>query len=1259
MRGSLIKTISVLFKRGWVEEQACRAVLMAYAEELLQSSSTAHQVLALELMESCVQQFMPQHASSTAMSLPLHIRASAAFRADGLLRVATIAARTFTAAAAALQRSVQDAVEASKGAETLHSITARLSWNSPELLLVSRSVACLNACLEWDWSSSSAASSGSTPPSSGNKGGSSDTSGACIHAAVEPGAEWNELLVQGGLLPTSMSFHVHLSRWVAAASLGSAVSNLVLSLVSLQGAVFGTDAQLVAYTQQVWQLLVQLHAAPAAASALPALPTGDAPTNSCTGGVDRVACAYSTASSSAESGAVQLQAIARQYKLLSRCIDIESQDSTFLATALATVLTRGGSRLLAALPAQTVASAVQLTLACACDWADGAARCMRVMAQVNGPAAAAVQRLQAADASAAQSVACLVADAEAAAEQLLESSDTALSGASAVLEQLSEPGMPLSGAASTQAAPAVVQLAKLLQQAAGGAFERLLQARLVRAMLAVEAGLEDDETHEDPTVLQEHALAMASLARAAPRHSLPLLYASVQAAVAAASQGAASQGPALATSAVPAAGAVKGEAVGTIAAQFERLWWLITYAGYILADAAEGETPLVPPQLNALSVAISQAATGGAGSGSRGGAMALTSDPCVMLPLLLLRYTAEEAQRSLRSGEGGAMASSPLLCSRLLWFAARWAPTYLMPPADAYREMRLSHTLTRAFVATGSTLAGTSDAAAAGGLDPSLAALIAHGGESVVDSLLSSTVSMLVAWMGEEELSMAAVSVLAALIAAPAAAAQVVACTQWAHLFTTHVEHITVGGADTHCAAPSPAAVLHAAGEGGLMSRLRFLPNEVQTRLTRVLATSTAAVPEAQRQQYLNRLMLPLQQRMQATLGGSHFESSANTLAVQADVRRLLAHAKGLAMAQPGVPEHVFTPTCAVLVEAGAGLLNVYKAEGPVCIDVLEFVATFLDTHLQFMPLREAVPLYHAVLKLLDAFVRHKVSAADADRAPLNPAASGAPSLSITTDGSGGTWGEAREDEDTDMVMLVLRGLQALVTKDDMDWGEGDAAAGSSFKAAMGQLVTTGVNMMTVLMTAERLAQPPVCVAFLTLCRYLAASHAALLTALPATSFGAFMRALLFGVDHASPAVQTQALSALSDVLESHADGAAQLGPHVSAIPELIAQFVGPVLGVAVRPTSQNGSTQRAAASALLMLLVVDGGSFQAGVQGEMHKWAAGDAHVAAALGAALQRLFTAEGVSASTTVRNQRAFAEHFEVFVREVRNTGCTGRI
>ena len=1256
MRGSLIKTISVLFKRGWVEEQACRSVLMSYAEELLQSSSTAHQVLALELMESTVQQFMPQHAANSAMSLPMHIQASAAFRADGLLRVACIAGRTFQAAAAALQRSVEQAVQASGGAHTVHSVAARLSWNCPELLLASRSVACLNACLEWDWRSTGAPSGGGSSTSTG--AGGADGAGACIHAPVEPGAAWNELLVQGGLLRTALALHLQLSRWVAAASLSSAVSNLVLALVSLQGAVFGNDAQLVAYTQQVWQLLGQLHAAPAAAAALPQLPTGDAPSGSCTGAVDRVAAAYSTASSSADSGAVQLQALARQQKLLSRSMDIESQDSTFLATAVATLLTRGGARLLAALPGQTAASAVQLALACACDWAEGAARCMRTQAQSLGPAGGAIRQLQAADAAAAQGVACLVADAEAAAEQLLESSDTALSGVSCVLEQLSEPGMPLSGAPSTQATQEMVQLATIMRSAAAGAFERLLQARLVRGMLAVEAGLEDDETHEDPSVLQEHALAMASLARAAPRSSLPLLYASVQAAVAAASQGAAAQGPALATSAVPAAGAVKGEAVGTIAAQFERLWWLITYAGYVLADAPEGETPLVPPTLNALSVSISQAATGGGGSGSRGGAAALTSDPCVMLPLLLLRFAAEEAERSLRSGEGGTTASSPLLCARLLWFAARWAPTYLMPPADAYREMRLSHTLTRAFVATGNTLAGTSDAAAAGGLDASLAQLIARGGESVVDSLLSSTVSMLVAWMGEEELSLAAVDVLAALIAAPAAAAQVVASAQWAHLFTTHVEHITVGGADTHCAAPSPATALHATGEGGLMARLRFLPNEVQTKLTRVLATSTAAVPQQQRQQYLSRLMLPLQQRMQATLGRSDFAASANALGIQADVRRLLAHAKGLAMAQPGVPESVFTPTCAVLVEAGAGLLNVYKAEGPVCIDVLEFTATFLDTHLQFMPLQEAVPLYLAVLKLLDAFVTHKVSAADADRAPLNPAATAAPSLSITTDGSAGTWGEAREDEDTEMVMLVLRALQALVTKDDMDWGEGGGGAGG-FKAAMGQLVTKGVDMLTVLMNAERLAQPPVCEAFLTLCRYLAASHSGVLTSLPSTSLGAYMRALLFGVEHASPAVQTQALTALSDILESQADGGAQLQPHVAAMPQLVGQFVGPVLGVAVRPTAQHGTTQRAAASALLMLLVVDGVAFQSQVQGELHRWAGGDAQVAAALGAALQRLFSAQGVSASTNVRNQRAFAEHFEVFVREVRNTGCSGRI
>ena len=67
----------------------------------------------------------------------------------------------------------------------------------------------------------------------------------------------------------------------------------------------------------------------------------------------------------------------------------------------------------------------------------------------------------------------------------------------------------------------------------------------------------------------------------------------------------------------------------------------------------------------------------------------------------------------------------------------------------------------------------------------------------------------------------------------------------------------------------------------------------------------------------------------------------------------------------------------------------------------------------------QAAGLYDAALQLLNAFVANRVALA----------AAGAPR------------GAAADDEDAEFTALVLRVLQALVSKDSMDWGDGGAGA--------------------------------------------------------------------------------------------------------------------------------------------------------------------------------------------------------------------------
>lgn len=92
-------------------------------------------------------------------------------------------------------------------------------------------------------------------------------------------------------------------------------------------------------------------------------------------------------------------------------------------------------------------------------------------------------------------------------------------------------------------------------------------------------------------------------------------------------------------------------------AAWEQLHWLCLVLGHVLADAAAGETPAVPRAL--------------AHGGARDAAAALIRALSVDLLAPLAAF-----------GAASARPTSPQALASLLWFTARWAPTYLQAQAD-------------------------------------------------------------------------------------------------------------------------------------------------------------------------------------------------------------------------------------------------------------------------------------------------------------------------------------------------------------------------------------------------------------------------------------------------------------------------------------------------------------------------------------------------------------------------------------------------
>lgn len=175
------------------------------------------------------------------------------------------------------------------------------------------------------------------------------------------------------------------------------------------------------------------------------------------------------------------------------------------------------------------------------------------------------------------------------------------------------------------------------------------------------------------SALTDHMDAVAVVGRVEPASSLACL----TAALAAARGRLASAGG--------GGGTGGGEPRPDVAATAEECWWLLGFAGHLLADEAKGEAPLVPETLRALSQAAARAAPPSSAGGAGGGIAALAeSDPVIR---------ASSAALSLCEAEAGGSGQSPLLTAQVLWFLARWARTYALPDAGLYESRPLSKAL--------------------------------------------------------------------------------------------------------------------------------------------------------------------------------------------------------------------------------------------------------------------------------------------------------------------------------------------------------------------------------------------------------------------------------------------------------------------------------------------------------------------------------------------------------------------------------------
>ena len=119
-------------------------------------------------------------------------------------------------------------------------------------------------------------------------------------------------------------------------------------------------------------------------------------------------------------------------------------------------------------------------------------------------------------------------------------------------------------------------------------------------------------------------------------------------------------------------GRADGEMTPDMAALLEESRMLLVCACHLLTDDCTGETPAIPESV----IYACQPVHGAAGN----------SCLSLMTSLVEMLKSVAEAQATKVAAYPADPCLSPLLAKTLLWFFRRWAPAYILPFSDEYRE---------------------------------------------------------------------------------------------------------------------------------------------------------------------------------------------------------------------------------------------------------------------------------------------------------------------------------------------------------------------------------------------------------------------------------------------------------------------------------------------------------------------------------------------------------------------------------------------
>lgn len=514
-----------------------------------------------------------------------------------------------------------------------------------------------------------------------------------------------------------------------------------------------------------------------------------------------------------------------------------------------------------------------------------------------------------------------------------------------------------------------------------------------------------------------------------------------------------------------------------IAALLEEARMLLLCAGHLLTDDCVGETPSIPES-------VIYACQPGSGT---------DSDACTtsIASLVELLKSVAESQAMKVASYPADPRLSPLLAKTLLWFFHRWAPAYILPSSDEYRENQKG------------ILSAYSKPETA---------------QPVVSFCTTLCLIYFCHWPQEKEVQDESTSLLLALAKkGEFVRSLIVNSPSFEKIAGLHA----VCASLRHNASQQEMSVAMSAVGGELsidvVRGYQRLPYIDRARVLTCLVIACSSMQDDKSNAMLNGCLKAVEAPFSAlvqALGNKKVKKDIN-VQESACLSILLYGGVVLAseMSEPERVPHFITPTLPHL----SGLMTYYADDLTICEGLLKMFRDYAEQYITMLTRDQCIELFSASASLLKHYSEHHCK----NRVVLKR--------------SEAIEDEFEEEQKYNDVTCAIQLLIHLGTKDFTYLCNTQTSSSQGVETSqITDVIFFGLQQILPLMTQGLLQFPTLCQHYFSLVGFMVETYPEKLCALPFDLFNSLLESLLFGMSHADPLVSKSSLQGLASLAREH-----------------------------------------------------------------------------------------------------------------------------